>query len=184
MKDTDILALLLQRAESAIDAMSAAFGWRLNQIAMNILGSPQDAEECVNDTYLAVWNSVPPKEPDPLCGYVYRIGRNTALDRLRMNTAQKRCGSYDLSLDELAEYLPGPDAEDLQAARELGTAIDRFLDTLPKENRIIFLRRYWFGDSVKEIARSRGLTENTVSVRLNRVREKLKAYLIKEGIAV
>lgn len=177
MDDKHILALLWRRSEGAIAALVERFGKRLYLTALNLLSSAQDAEECVNDTYLAVWNSIPPNRPDPLPPYVYRIGRNIALNRLRTNTAQKR-GGYVLSLDELTDWVPAPCLDD---SRALGQAIDAFLDTLKKEDRAIFLRRYWFGDAVKDIAKDLSMTENAVSVRLNRIRIKLKAYLIKEG---
>lgn len=182
MDDSRIMDLLFQRAEGAIDALRDRFGAQIYRTALNILSSPQDAEECVQDTFLAVWNAIPPQRPDPLAGFVCRIGRNIALNRLRANRAQKRDSRYDLSLDELAGCIPGPGLEDTVNSRELGRAIDRFLDTLSRENRVVFLRRYWFGDSVKDIARFSGLSENLVSVRLNRIREKLKHYLIKEGL--
>ena len=177
MDDHSILDLLWARAENAIAALAERFGGRLYATAMNLLHDPQDAEECVNDAYLAVWNSVPPKRPEPLGPYIWRIGRNIALNRLRANTAQKRSG-YELSLDELAGCIPAPCLEDGQA---LGRAMDAFLGTIGAKNRIIFLRRYWFGDSVKEIAKALGMTENAVSVRLSRVRDSLRQYLCKEG---
>lgn len=181
MDDSHIIQLLFERAEAAIDALAQRFGKQLYRIAMNILSSPQDAEECVNDTYLALWNAIPPEKPDPLCAYTYRIGRNTAIKKHRSNTAQMRNSTYDLSLDELAGCIPDDSIWETLDARELGRSIDSFLDTLNQENRIIFLRRYWFGDSVKDIAKGRGISAGTVSVRLNRMRGALKDYLYKEG---
>lgn len=181
MEDRHILTLLLKRAESAIDALAEKFGSRLHALATNILADPQDAEECVNDTYLALWNAIPPNRPDPLSGYVLRTGRNIALKRLRSNTARKRCTAYDLSLEELSGCIGAADLQNTLDSRALGRAIDAFLDTLSKENRILFLRRYWFGDSIKTIAAQRHLTENTVSVRLSRIRGRLKDYLTQEG---
>lgn len=180
MEDKKIVGLLFARAESAIDALANRFGKRLYRTAMNILGIHEDAEETVSDTYLAVWNAIPPKKPDPLAGFVYKTGRNQALDRLRKETAQKR-GGYDVSLDELAGCLGGASLEDEIDARLLGRAIDRFLDTIPLSSRILFLRRYWFGDSVKQIASDLGMTANAVSVQLSRTRDKLRVYLTKEG---
>lgn len=177
MEDHQILTLLWQRSEGAISALSQKFGILLYRIAMNLLDNSADAEECVNDTYLAVWNSIPPNRPEPLRPYVCRIGRNIALNRLRCNTAQKRSG-YEVSLDELSGCIPSPCIEDGQA---LGRAMDAWLDTLSKNNRIIFLRRYWFGDSVKDIAAAFNMKESAVSVRLSRLRDNLKSYLIKEG---
>ncbi len=176
-----ILKLLLARSEEAIGAMSARFGPRLMSTAQNILGIREDAQETVNDTYLTVWNAIPPQEPDPLDPFVYRVGRNLALKQLARNTAQKRDSRYALALSELETCIGINTLEETTDARELGRTIDRFLDTLPQENRVIFLRRYWFGDSVREIAAAFGLRENTVTVGLTRTRERLRTYLKKEG---
>ena len=181
MDDRKIIALLWERADKALELLARRFGQRLTTTARNILGNFQDAEETVNDTYLAVWNTIPPQRPDPLAAFVYRIGRNLALKRYRDNTAARRNGTYDLSLEELAGCIPGAALEETVEARELGRAIDAFLDTLSRDNRNMFLRRYWFGDSVKEIARAFDLSQNAASVRLSRIRNQLKEYLIKEG---
>lgn len=181
MDDKHIIRLLFDRTESAISALAEKFGYRLYTTAMNILGDPEDAEECVNDTYLALWNTIPPQQPDPLCAYAYRIGRNTALKRLRENTAKKRNTIYDLSLEELAACLSTQATEEAMNARALGKAINSFLHTQSKQNRIIFLRRYWFGDSVNEIAKALGMQPGTVSARLSRIRSALASYLSQEG---
>lgn len=175
-----IVTLLFQRSEKALTELAKQFGRRLYQTAWNIIGIHQDAEEAVNDTYLAVWSIVPPKEPDPLAPFVYKIGRNIALNRARHNAAQKR-SDYDVSLSELEDCIAGPDLWETLDARALGRAIDAFLDTVSPESRVIFLRRYWFGDSVKDIAHAFGMKESAVSVRLSRTRDKLKTYLTKEG---
>lgn len=181
MEDREIVALLWTRAENAIGALAQQFGHRLQRLAENILRNPWDAEEAVNDTYLALWNSIPPQRPEPLTPYVLRLCKNIAVSRLRGNFAAKRSG-YEVALDELSEAIGTASLEDAMAARELGQAIDRFLDTLTLENRVIFLRRHWYGDGVSEIAKRMRMSENTVSVRLNRTRNKLRAYLCKEGI--
>jgi len=182
MEDKKILELLWNRIENALDALAEKFGKRLHCTAMNILGNTQDAEEAVNDTYMALWNTIPPKHPDPLAGYVHKTGRNIALKKYRYLTAQKRGTQYTLSLEELSNILPAPSMEELLDARELGRAIDRFLDTISRENRILFLRRYWFGDSIRHLSKAFGINENTLSVRLSRIRSQLKAYLYKEGL--
>ena len=181
MEDRQIILLLFNRAEAAIGALSQKFGDRLQRIALNILGNHHDAEEAVNDTYLALWNAIPPENPNPLSAYVYRTGRNIALKMFRTNTAQKRDSRYDLSIEELAEILPGDSLEETLDARILGQAISRFLDRLKPEQSAVFLRRYWFGDSVKDISRDLGVSENTLSVRLCRIRSQLKDYLCQEG---
>lgn len=180
--DNRILKLLWDRQERGLEEMAAAYGQRLYGIAYNILGNRHDAEECVNDTYLALWNTIPPQRPEPLIAYACRVGRNIALNRLRSDSAQKRDSRYDLSLDELAGCIPGASLEQVMDGRILGQSINKFLATLPKMSRIIFLRRYYFGDSVKKIAGSLSLSENTVSVRLNRIREKLRKFLEKEEL--
>ena len=181
MDDKKILRLLWQRAEAAISALAEVYGKGLHRLAMNILHSYRDAEETVNDTYLAIWQAIPPAKPDPLSAYVYRTGRNTALKRLRENTALKRCSQYDASLDELSGFLSGNTLEEAYDAILLGQCIDRFLDTLNRQNRRIFLRRYWFGDSIDVLAKEESLTPNALSVRLLRLRRQLKDYLSKEG---
>ena len=181
MDDKLIIRLFFDRAESAIGALADKYGKRLYATALNILGSPEDAKECVNDTYLALWDTIPPQQPDPLCAYVYRIGRNTALKRLRDNSVQKRNNAYDLSIEELAECLGQSTMEEAIDARQLGQAINRFLAGQSRQNRTLFLRRYWFGDSVQTIARTYGMLPGAVSTRLSRIRAALATYLIQEG---
>ena len=181
MDDTYIIRLFFARSEQALTLAARKFGPRLLRTAQNILGDPRDAEESVSDTYLALWNSIPPHQPNPLAGFVFKTGRNLALKRLRHNTAEKRNSRNDLSLEELSDCLSGYTLEQTVSAQELGSAIDRFLSTLPKTTRIIFLRRYWFGDTVKDIAAELGYSENAVSVRLNRCRNDLRTYLEQEG---
>lgn len=181
MDDRNILNLLFERSEQALTVLGQKFGPGLLATARNILGDNQDAEECVSDTYLAIWNAIPPAKPDPLAGFVFKTGRNLALKRLRHNTAQKRNSHYDLSLEELSGCIASGNLDEALSARELGQSIDRFLDTLPRDSRIMFLRRYWFGDTVGQIATVLGYSENAVSVRLNRCRSKLRTYLEQEG---
>lgn len=182
MEDKKIIQLLFSRAEIAIDILKEKFGKQLYRTAVNILGSHFDAEESLSDTYLALWNTIPPKQPDPLDAFVYRTGKNIALNRLRSNTALMRKSNYALSLDELEDCIPGPDLWEKLSARELGRAIDRYLAELSRDNRDIFLRRYWFGDSSADIAAAFGLSRNTVDVRLHRMREGLRTFLIKEEL--
>ena len=181
MDDNSIIALLWDRAEGAIDALAAKFGRRLHATALNILGDPRDAEEAVSDTYLAIWNAIPPERPDPLSAYIYKVGKNNALKHLRAKTADKRSSNYAVSLEELSEVIPGDTLEEQLDARALGRAINSFLDTLSKADRVLFVRRYWFGDSVTALAAQRMTTSGNISVRLHRIRSKLKDYLNKEG---
>ena len=181
MDDREIITLLWNRAERAIDALKTKFGKTLYRIAMNILDDHHDAEEVENDTYLALWNAIPPAKPDPLPPYIYKVGRNTALNYLRNRSAEKRQSRYELSLDELAEILPAGTLEDMIDARALCRAIDTFLDTLNREDRVLFIRRYWFGDDIPTLAKTFSLTATNTSVKLHRIRTKLKDYLYKEG---
>ena len=182
MDENQILRLLLDRKEAAINALQSTFGNGLYRLAKQILSSHSDAEEAVSDTYFSLWNAIPPNRPDPLAPYVYRTGRNICLKRLRSNTAAKRSSQYDLCLEELSESLSGGSMDEMMDAKELGLAIDRFLDTQTKENRILFLRRYWFGDSVMQLAKRFQMTPGSISTRLNRVKTALREYLIKEEI--
>lgn len=181
MEDREIISLFCSRSNEAIPALDAKFGRRLQRLAKNILSSEADAQECVNDTYLAVWNAIPPQRPVPLSPYVLRICKNIAVSRLRQRTAQKRSG-YEVALEELNEVIPTPSPEDILSARELGQAIDRFLDTLNRDSRVLFLRRYWHGDSIEELAKLFSVPKGTISTRLSRIRGKLKVYLTKEGL--
>ena len=181
MEDKQIIKLLFMRAEKALQALSERFGNTLYRIAMNILGNHHDAEETTNDTYLAVWNAIPPKEPEPLAPYVYRTGRNMALKRLEYLSADKRNSRYDLSLDELAQYLPDENAEHIMNVQEIADAVNDFLKKDTAQNRYIFIRRYWYGDTVEDISKALNMKSGAVSVRLNRIRAKLKEELIKEG---
>lgn len=181
MEEREILSLLWQRSEEAIDALQTCYGRRLQRLARNILPTEADAQECVNDTFLALWNSIPPQRPEPLAPYILRVCKNIAITRLRRIAAGKRSG-YEVALEELSEAIGADTLEQALSARQLGWAIDAFLDTLRREDRFLFLRRHWYGDSVQSIARQLGKSESNISVRLHRIRNKLKDYLIKEGL--
>ena len=182
MEDREIIRLLWERMETAVSALADKYERLVFQISRNIVGNDEDAAECTNDTWMGVWNSIPPHRPEVLRAYVCRIGRNLSLKRYRCNTAAKRNTAYDVSLEELENCLSGLTLEELWSAREMGRAIDRFLDTLDRENRVIFMRRYWFSDPVASIAALMGMSENNISVRLSRMRSRLRSYLEKEGI--
>ena len=185
MEDARIIDLFYERSEQAVSELDRKYGAAVRKTAANILRDREDAEECVNDTYLGVWNSVPPHRPEPLGSYVCRIARNIAVSRLRANTAARRSGGVELVLDELAECIPASvDLEGELEARELLAAIERFLSTLSYDDRFLFVRRYWYADSVKEIAAAVHSRENRVAGRLFRLREKLQKFLMKEGLLV
>lgn len=170
------------RSEQAIAELSAKYGSLCMRLAESILNDRLDAEECVNDAYLAVWNSVPPQRPDPLLSYLCRIVRNLAVKKYRFNTAKKRNSSYDAALEELADCLPSSgSAEEEAVAAELARSIDRFLEALDRDSRILFVRRYWYADSVGELAELFQISSHAVSVRLSRIRKALRQYLRREG---
>ena len=183
--DREILALLFARSEDAITALSARFDRLCRRIALNILNSKEDAEECVADTYMAVWDTVPPKEPDPLTPYVGRLARNCALDRYRYNHAQRRYAGGDTLLSEIEEIVSGnEDAEDTAAQQALAAAISAFLHAQKPDDRRLFVRRYWYGDAVSVIAKEMGMRAGSAAVRLHRIRERLRTYLQGEGFVL
>ena len=180
--DSKIIGLFYARSEQAIVELSQKYGSVCRRVAGNILSNPYDAEECVNDAYLGAWNTIPPQNPDPLLTYVCRIVRNLAIAKYHSITAQRRNSYYDVALGELEECLASSETvEDSLTAKELSAALDRFLDTLDKENHVIFVRRYWYSDSISEIAERMGMRRNNVSVHLSRTRDRLRKYLKKEG---
>lgn len=185
LEDSKIIALFDERSEQAIVELDRKYGVAVKKTASNILYNKQDVEECANDTYLAVWNTIPPQKPKPLISYVCRIARNLAVNRAYAKAAAKRNAAYDLALDELEECIPsGFDLETELEARELSAAINRFLAGLPAEDRKLFVRRYWYSYSVTELAAITRTTPNRISVRLFRIREKLRRALLKEGLLV
>ena len=167
MEDSAIIDLYWAREERALSETDAKYGGYCRSIAHNILKNREDSEECVSDTWLHAWNAMPPQRPSILSSFLGRITRNLSFDRCRRQNAEKRGGGLlPLALDELSE------------------AIDRFLRTLPERECSIFLRRYWYVDSVQDIAARYALRENTAKSILFRTREKLRRYLAGEGIIV
>lgn len=185
MTDEKIIDLFFERSEQAISELSKRHGGAVERVAFNILGSAEDAKECVNDTWLGAWNSIPPNRPAPLRTYVCKIARNLATKRYHADRAKKRSSQYDLALDELEECLPDRGSiEDAAAAKELAEIINAFLDTLTYEDRFLFMRRFWYADSLSDIAAMAGMSYNNAAVRLHRTKEKLRRILEKEGVTV
>lgn len=181
MDDLQIIELFWQRSEKALTATKKKYGSYCRTIAYRILRSAEDTEECLNDTYLRLWNSIPPRRPQKLSAYLAKITRNLALDRVEKRSAAKRGGGeVPLALEELAECIPG--GGDPVEERELKDALERFLRALPAETRRIFMKRYWHLYSVKAIAKEDGLGESKVKMILLRTRSQLKEFLEKEGI--
>ena len=183
LKDHEIIALFFERSERAITELISKYGAAIKNVASNILKDPQDAEEAVSDTYLTVWNRIPPTKPKYLGAYSCRIARNLSLKRFYANTAEKRNSYYDVALDELEETIPAlSTVESAYDVKELTQYLNQFLKTLSREDRCLFMRRYWFGDKIGDIAESLNMTPHKASVRLFRLRQKLQDYLKKEGM--
>lgn len=185
MVDEKIIELFFERSEQAIKEVDTKYGRVCHNISYNILHDQMDAEECVNDAYLGAWNAIPPARPNPLLTYLCKIVRNLSLKRYYMKEAIKRNSTYDVAMEELEAYLSSPNTVEAEVeAKELARIIESFLDTLSVENRVIFLRRYWFSDTYSDIAQRVGLTEKNVSVRLTRTRSKMREYLLERGVLV
>lgn len=185
MDDSKIIELFYERSEKAIVELSNKYGSVFTRVANNILSNRQDAEECVNDAYLGAWNTIPPQNPNPLLSYVCRIVRNLAVKKYHSNSAVKRNGIYDVALDELEYCFPASgSAESEFDSEETARIVDEFLETLESKTRIMFVRRYWYSDSISNIAESFGTSSHNVSVRLSRAREKLRKHLIKKGVSL
>ena len=180
MEDQQIIRLLFQRSETAIAALQQKFGGLCRSVISHILPDSRDVEECTSDTYLRVWNSIPPQRPERLDSYLARIARNAALDRHDYNTASMRHTSLTLAYEELALYLPSRARE--SDAVEFRTFLNHFLRGLPKQTRVMFLRRYWYGESIAQIANAFRCGEEKVKSTLFRTRNKLREAMMKEGI--
>ena len=183
--DEKIIEMFFERSEQAIRELDIKYGKICHNLSYNIVNNRQDAEECVNDAYLGAWNAIPPVRPNPLLSYIVKIVRNISLKIYWRKEAAKRSGHYTIALEEIEGNIADQKTvEDEIEARELARIIGEFLDTLTLENRVIFMRRYWFADSYKDIAEFVGLTEKNISVRLTRIREKMRQYLIEREVLV
>ena len=180
MNDQDIIALYFDRNEQAIAETDKSYGKACMQVSMNILQNRPDAEECVNDTYLKTWNAIPPTRPDSLCAFVCRIARNLSLNRLRDLRRERRDRDMTLPLDELENCIPAS----MEDAGELADMLNGFLAELEESDRAIFMGRYWFSYPVEELAAAVKLAPKTVYKRLNKTRERLRAYLAERGYRV
>ncbi len=186
MEDTEIIELYWQRSEIAIKETDGKYGKYCKSIVQNILQNKEDTEECVNDTWLHTWNAIPTERPYEFRTWLGRIARNLAFDRYRKRTAKKRGGrEVDILMSELEECIPSAQTveKELEDA-ELASFINNFLKEQKKESRMIFVRRYYYSDSIKQIAERFGISESKVKSSLFRIRNGLKVYLEKEGITI
>ena len=185
MEDMEIIELYWQRDERAVQESDTKYGRLCRSIALRLLESMEDSDECVSDTWLRAWNTIPPQRPEILRAFFAKITRNLALDRCRRASAQKRGGGeLNAALEELSGCVSGGDLESEMERRELVRVLNEFLHSLDERERDIFLRRYWLADSVAAIAKRSGMSANAVSLRLMRLRTKLKEHLEKEGVSV
>ena len=184
MTDEQIIALYWRRDERAIAETQVRYGRYLQAVARGILSDERTCEEVVNDTYAKAWDCIPAQRPDPLKGFLARITRQLSINRLKESTRQKRGGGqYELALEELGQCIPvsGEDLAELTALRD---ALNEFLRGLSDEKRRVFIRRYWYLDSVSQIAREFGISESKVKSMLMRTRDQLHEFLKKEGFFV
>lgn len=184
MDDENIIELYFSRNESAIKETSLKYGALCFEVANNILNSRPDSEECVSDTYLGVWNAIPPTRPQCFRAFILRLTRNISLSRLRRNLAKKRSRSVEISLTELEAVLPDESLRPDMGGEELGWTVNEFLKQLDPDSRNIFLRKYWFFDSVAEIASRFSFSQSKVKSSLFHTREKLKKYLLERGVRI
>lgn len=188
MDDKEIIALYQSRDESAIKQTEKKYSGYLTKIALNVLGNFQDGEECVNDTYFKAWNTIPPNIPAVLKLFLGKITRELSIDRLRMKTSKKRGGrfknQYELSLDELSECAGAGDVTEQAELSELVESIEKFLRRLRDDERDMFVCRYYFCDSINEIAGYFGVNVSKVKNTLFRVRKELKKHLESEGYVI
>ncbi len=185
MDDSRIVTLFWERDESAIHRADEKYKVYLSSIARNILGNDQDAEECVNDTYLRAWNAIPPNRPASLSSYLGKITRRLALDKYASLTAQKRGGStLPELLEEWRSCLPTDGGDTVPDEVVLRDTLNRFLRALPADRRRMFLRRYWYADPIRTIAQNTGSSESKVKMALLRTRQELKEFLEKETVTL
>lgn len=184
MEDSKILDLFWARNEDAIAETDAAYGSRLRALAGKILNNREDAEESVNDTYLKTWEAIPPQRPNFFYAFLASICRHLAFHKVDWRLAAKRNAEIVCLTQEMELCIPDASRERVLEGKELGRVISRFLEALPKDSRLIFLRRYWHADTVAQIAARYGMTESKVKMQLSRTRAKLHTYLEKEGIYV
>ena len=184
LEDNQIIALYFGRSEQAIVETDRKYGPYCFQIASHILSSPEDGEECVSDTYLTAWKSIPPNRPDRLAPFLGKITRHIALDRWRRRLAQKRGGGeVQLALEELEDCIPGKDSpEEALHRKQFRDGMNRFLGSLPEQERMIFVSRYWYLRSIREISQGTGLSEGSIKTRLFRTRSKLRTFLAEEEL--
>lgn len=185
MKDEQIIELYLQRNEKAIEETQDKYGSYCFRIAKNILVIKEDADECVNDTWNLTWNKIPPIIPMSLKAFLGKLVRDLSLSRYRANHAQKRYSGIEVMFDELEECIPSDfDVEQSFDNQQLSEMINSWLDSLSKEDRVLFIKRYYYGDTVKNLAKVHDCTENQMAQKMMKLRKNLKAFLFTKGVKI
>ena len=183
--DEKIIEMFFGRSEQGIRELDIKYGKVCHNLSYHIVGSRQDAEECVNDAYLGAWNAIPPANPHPLLTYICKIVRNISLKIYYRKEAAKRSSHYTIALEEIEACIAAPNTVEAEIeARELARTIEAFLDTLTAKERVIFMRRYAYADTYADIAKRIGISEKNVSVRLTLIRQKMKQFLIEREVFV
>lgn len=183
MEDKAIIELLFARSEKALIVLKEKYEHLILHILVQILSDLEDVDECKNDVYLALWNSIPPNKPDYFKAYICKVSRNVAMRKVKENNAYKRSAYTEIALDELGECISSSySPQELLEAKEMAKYLNIFLKELSNRNRTLFVRRYFFGDSVEELGQRFNMLPNTVTVKLSRLRKSLKAYLIEQEV--
>ena len=183
MDDKEIIAMYFERNENAIRETMSNYNGRLLRFAMRFLSDERDAEECVNDTYARAWNTIPPNRPDNLFAYLAALCRNAALDVIKKNSAQKRSAQLVELTQEMNECIPDSNNITEEQSEEFSKCLNEYLATLQKDKRAVFLGRYWYNESISEIAKRTGFSQSKVKTMLHRMREELRKYIKgKDGI--
>lgn len=185
MEDNQIIELYFQRNESALTETAKKYGTFCLHIAMNVLTVREDAEECVNDTYHTAWNQIPPTRPDSFKAFLGRIVRNFSISKYRAMHAKKRFNGLEVMLSELNDCIPAwEDVEQEIEAKELTEYINIWLEGLKAEDRVLFVRRYWYGEEVRELAKRCGISATQMTQKMLRLRRKLKVFLTEKGVVL
>lgn len=185
MEDKRIIELLFERDESALKILEKRYGSLIVHILNQLLPDREDVEECKNDVYLAVWNSIPPNNPEFLKAYVCKVTRNIAIKLIRFKNTKKRPVYAEIALDELGECISRSGCpEEIMETKELGRLMNLYIRSLSEENQMLFIRRYFFGDSVDDLSERFKMRSNTVAVKLLRMRNALKDYLKEQGVNI
>ena len=183
MDDKMIIDLFFSRSENALSELERKYGISMQSISYNILKNREDAEECVNEAYMSLWNAIPPERPEPLFAFASRVVRNISLNRYKHNKAKKRGGGFDIALEEIADIIPSEQGVEAECENnEIREALNDYLATLSSENLYIFMRRYWYMEDVRDISRAMNISDQAVYLRIDRMKKKLNKFLEKRGV--